>query len=300
MRLFVCQGCGQPLHFENATCGSCGRRVGYLPRLTRMTRARAGRWRVSRAGRSGQELPVLRQCGIRELQLADRGATAAQSFCIACRHNRIIPDLAAATIWCCGAGSRSAKRRLFYSLLRLQLPLVTWVEDPAGLAFDFLAPTHQPVMTGHLNGAITINLAEADDSERERQRGAMGEPYRTLLGHFRHEIAHYYWDLLANNEALDRGISRGVRRRARGLRRGAAPASCGGSACGLVAALRLGLCERASVGGFRRDLGALLPHRRYARDRARLRRLDAAAGGERRGLGKPGRFRSLSAQPSIS
>jgi hypothetical protein len=58
-------------------------------------------------------------------------------------------------------------------------------------------------MTGHANGLITINLAEADDSERERQRRQMGEPYRTLLGHFRHEIAHYYWDrLVANTPAI--------------------------------------------------------------------------------------------------
>ena len=54
-------------------------------------------------------------------------------------------------------------------------------------------------MTGHDNGLITINLAEADDSERERMRRQMGEPYRTLLGHFRHEIAHYYWDRLVRD-----------------------------------------------------------------------------------------------------
>jgi hypothetical protein len=59
-------------------------------------------------------------------------------------------------------------------------------------------------MTGHANGLITINLAEADDPERERQRQNMGEPYRTLLGHFRHEIAHYYWDkLVADTPILD-------------------------------------------------------------------------------------------------
>jgi hypothetical protein len=43
---------------------------------------------------------------------------------------------------------------------------------------------------------ITVNLAEADDAERERRRLAMHEPYRTLLGHFRHEAGHYYWDRL--------------------------------------------------------------------------------------------------------
>jgi hypothetical protein len=93
-----------------------------------------------------------------------------------------------------------AKHRLFYTLLKLRLPLVSKNEDPDGLAFDFLAsaaPANAPpVMTGHAHGLITINLAEADDAERERQRHEMGEPYRTLLGHFRHEIAHYYWSRL--------------------------------------------------------------------------------------------------------
>ncbi|MGD9923224.1 MAG: putative zinc-binding metallopeptidase [Pseudorhodoplanes sp.] len=200
MRLFVCQGCGQPLYFENVVCGSCSRKVGYLPRLTRMTaldpvntgwRALADTERQYGFCANAQ----FESCNW--LVAADSG----QSFCVACRHNRTIPDLSAGNNLVLWRRLETAKRRLFYSLLRLQLPLVTWVQDPAGLAFDFLATTYQPVVTGHLNGAITINLAEADDSERERQRGAMGEPYRTLLGHFRHEIAHYYWDLLANNES---------------------------------------------------------------------------------------------------
>jgi hypothetical protein len=77
------------------------------------------------------------------------------------------------------------------------------------LAFDFLSsgPTPSaapPVLTGHADGLITLNLAEADDAERERQRHQMGEPYRTLLGHFRHEIAHYYWSrLIARSDRLD-------------------------------------------------------------------------------------------------
>ena len=117
-----------------------------------------------------------------------------------------------------------AKHRLFYTLLRLRLPLTTRPEDPEGLAFDFLADTTDgpqgsaPVMTGHSNGLITLNLAEADDAERERRRRQMGEPYRTLLGHFRHEIAHYYWDRLVAQLAEARGISPNLRRRAAGLR----------------------------------------------------------------------------------
>jgi hypothetical protein len=199
MRLFMCQGCGQPLHFESATCASCGKRVGYLPRLARMTALEP----------MGDDFRALADPD-RAYRLCDNArydscnwlvpADSGQHFCLACRHNRTIPDLSVGNNLVLWRRIEVAKHRLFYSLLRLQLPHVTKLEDPAGLAFDFLAPTHEPVMTGHLNGTITINLAEADDSERERQRSVMAEPYRTLLGHFRHEIAHYYWDLLANND----------------------------------------------------------------------------------------------------
>jgi hypothetical protein len=159
-------------------------------------------FRRRRLPRAGDPDRTYRFCANAEFEscnwlvLADNG----HAFCIACRHNRTIPDLSAGNNLVLWRRLEIAKHRLFYSLLRLQLPLVTKRQAPAGFAFDFLAPTDQPVMTGHLNGDITINLVEADDSERERQRGALGEPYRTLLGHFRHEIAHYYWDLLVNND----------------------------------------------------------------------------------------------------
>jgi hypothetical protein len=127
-------------------------------------------------------------------------ADSGERFCLACRHNRTVPDLTDdrnVVLW---RRIETAKRRLFYSLLHLKLPLATKSQSKTGLAFDFLAPTHRPVMTGNLDGVITINLAEADDAEREKQRGAMDEPYRTLLGHFRHEIAHYYSDRLVRDE----------------------------------------------------------------------------------------------------
>jgi hypothetical protein len=96
-----------------------------------------------------------------------------------------------------------AKHRLFYTLLRWKLPLKTRSEDPThGLIFNFLADdlaAKKKVMTGHDDGLITIALTEADDIERERRRLAMGEPYRTLLGHFRHEVGHYFWDVLVRD-----------------------------------------------------------------------------------------------------
>ena len=111
--------------------------------------------------------------------------------------------------WC---ALETAKRRLIYSLMALELPLVSKNDDPQnGLAFEFLAdpdpsiPNAPKVLTGHNNGVITVNIAEADDAEREKRRVSMHEPYRTLLGHFRHEVGHYYWDrLIRDTKQLER------------------------------------------------------------------------------------------------
>ncbi|MFO1389103.1 putative zinc-binding metallopeptidase [Cellvibrio sp.] len=99
----------------------------------------------------------------------------------------------------------SEKRRLIYSLLSLSLPLTPQSEDAPELAFDFLAESTStdvevnPVLTGHANGLITLNINEADSAYREKMREQMAEPYRTLLGHFRHESGHYYWDVLVRD-----------------------------------------------------------------------------------------------------
>jgi hypothetical protein len=124
-------------------------------------------------------------------------------LCRACRLNRTIPDLANQAqpdngyLW---GLIELAKRRLVSSLILLQLPVASRIsEDPErGLMFDFLrSPANGPhILTGHDTGLITLNLDEADDAKREAARKAMGEPYRTLLGHFRHEVGHYYWDRL--------------------------------------------------------------------------------------------------------
>ncbi len=90
-----------------------------------------------------------------------------------------------------------AKRRLLYTLFVLGLPVEPVKEDDPGLAFSFMADQpDEPVTTGHADGLVTINISEADDAYRERMREEMGEAYRTLLGHVRHEVGHYYWDRL--------------------------------------------------------------------------------------------------------
>jgi hypothetical protein len=200
VKLFKCQSCGQVVYFENTKCEACGHPLGYLPEAMTVTALEP---------QGDAFLPLaapktpVRLCdnaghaACNWLVTADSVAT----LCFACRHNRTIPDLSIAPNLERWQRMEAAKHHLFYSLLRLGLPLANRIDDPEhGLAFDFLADspeqTGPKVMTGHDNGLITIALVEADNAERERRRTQMHEPYRSLLGHFRHEVGHYFWDVL--------------------------------------------------------------------------------------------------------
>jgi hypothetical protein len=131
-------------------------------------------------------------------------ADEAGDFCRSCRLNRIIPDLSSNRNRIAWFRLEVAKRRMLYTLLGLGLPVAPKDGDGrSGLAFEFLEDSSdgdaKRVFTGHDNGLITINIAEADDVHRERERALQKEPYRTVLGHFRHEIGHYFWDILISN-----------------------------------------------------------------------------------------------------
>jgi len=119
-------------------------------------------------------------------------------LCVSCRQTRVLPDLSIPANRDRWLRIEAAKRRLFYTLARLGLASHTLPGgERDGPVYEFLADLPgQRVMTGHLHGVITLNVSEADDAERTRLRVAMHEPYRTLLGHLRHESGHYYWDRL--------------------------------------------------------------------------------------------------------
>jgi len=129
----------------------------------------------------------------------------ASPYCRSCRLTRVIPDLTDPHNRERWQRVELAKRRMLVTLFELELPVIGRDENAAtGLAFEFRADSpggEGAVMTGHDDGVITLNVAEADDDERERRRLQLHEPYRTLLGHFRHEIGHYYWDVLVRDSA---------------------------------------------------------------------------------------------------
>ncbi|NMA97667.1 MAG: hypothetical protein GX970_06085 [Phyllobacteriaceae bacterium] len=200
MKLFSCDHCGNTIYFENAVCERCGHALGYVPEHNALVSLEPSE--------SSFRSPALNQF-YRYCANSAEGAcnwlvpaTSDDLYCAGCRHNETIPPLGDATNLIHWQTIERAKKRLFYSLLRLELPLETRIENPAhGLAFRFLVDApDKTVMTGHEDGIITIALAEADDAERERRKVNMGEPYRTLLGHFRHEIGHHYWDLLVDGQ----------------------------------------------------------------------------------------------------
>ena len=201
-RSYTCQ-CGKPVFFRNSACLSCGAQLGYDPELTTLIALEEGAPPDSlvRHGDTGGKL--YQRCANFDTAagcnwLVPHGSP--EPLCRACCVNRTIPDQSDPQNQLLWGRIELAKRRMMSQLLDLGLPALSKEkEDPEhGLAFDFLRalPGEPPVMTGHASGVVTLNVEEADDSVREKVRAAMHEPYRTLLGHLRHEVGHYYWDRL--------------------------------------------------------------------------------------------------------
>lgn len=215
MKLFYCD-CPKknPLFFDSVVCNVCGRLVGYCPDESLVQAfdpaAEEGLWINT------QSQQVWRQCqNYSQHQVCNWMVSAEDPnvFCRACRLNDVIPDLSQPINVEYWRKIEQAKRHALYTVLILQLPLSSKHDDPeTGLLFRFMTDSEPiseftepldgfaPVFTGHDDGEITINLAEADDVARTRTRIKLGEAYRTLLGHFRHEIGHYYWFRLIENE----------------------------------------------------------------------------------------------------
>ena len=193
MRDFICPNCGQHLAFENSVCLSCGRPLGFsLDDMALLV--------IASGDESGQagfvDADKYQLCA--NMHLAECNWLVEKApihkLCKSCSLTRTRPNDADTKALAAFADAEKAKRRLIAELHELKLPVVGRDEDPEyGLAFDLLSSEQQKVFTGHKNGVITLDLAEGDDVHREQLRIAMDEPYRTVLGHFRHEIGHYYF-----------------------------------------------------------------------------------------------------------
>jgi len=202
-RLDVCE-CGNPLYSHNTKCVACGASVGFDPISQKVAsfnkNSNTGHWQTTVTELSKQDF---RPCSQRATACNCNwmlDASLSGERCLSCQMTQIIPQLDVpgnAELW---AKAEVVKRRILAQLLRLGLPVTSKAASPSGLEFRFMASIpNEVVLTGHEDGVITLNINEADDAEREAMREMMGEKYRTLAGHIRHELGHYYWELLSRD-----------------------------------------------------------------------------------------------------
>jgi hypothetical protein len=201
VKAFHCESCGSLVFFENVRCCTCGHTLGYLPSLGELAAIELAEDGTCRAVTSNQTEQYYHFCANGDRYEVCNWMVSVDDpnpFCVSCRLNTMIPDLSQPGNFEQWHQLEMAKRRVVYTIMRLGLPMEGTQNRPP-LRFSFvgnLLNGGPHPLTGHLNGLIVINIAEADDAERERRRVRFHEPYRTLLGHLRHEVAHYYWDRL--------------------------------------------------------------------------------------------------------
>ena len=216
MRNFTC-ACGSTVYFENTSCLNCGRSLGFVPEAGLLTSFEQAPGLTEAPGAMGREKVALHpRLSRRSYQHCRKqvesdtcnwmiSSEQPAGYCLSCKLNETIPNLddpRRVQLW---YEVEKAKRRTLFTLLALSLPICSKAEDPKGLSFKILSDrrldanlhaTDERASTGHQDGTITISLAEADSSLREKMRERLNEGYRTLLGHVRHEIGHYYWFVL--------------------------------------------------------------------------------------------------------
>jgi hypothetical protein len=207
MKTFYCTVCKHRVFFDNVKCKNCSATLAYFPDLKTMSALEPSgdgtyitRGMSATLGLKSELQYRLCQNAIdHEICSWAVPVSADQPFCRACRLNVTIPDLSDPKAKDAWHRLERAKRWLLANLFSLDLPVPTHPPDAESgdMRFSFLADTKtEKVFTGQSDGLITINIAEADDPFREKIRQQLGETYRTVLGHFRHEIGHYYWDKL--------------------------------------------------------------------------------------------------------
>lgn len=203
MKLFACGNCNNTVYFENHTCLKCSYPLGFDPKTLSVVTLKASSETPNEFVDVKNKKSYYRYCQNVQYGVCNWLVPAEQegALCKACELTSTIPAIYIPENLKNWQLIEIAKRRLVYSLIRLNLPLESKSVDPVGgLTFQFLAESVPgEVVTGHENGVITLNIKEANEVERTRHKLDLGENYRTVLGHLRHEIGHYYWDRLIMN-----------------------------------------------------------------------------------------------------
>jgi hypothetical protein len=179
VRAFACDNCGLLAPFESTSCVRCEARLGFA-------------WPERELRTFTEEVPP--RCMNAALIDCNWIPEADGELCFSCARTRTRPQDGDTDGIAQLAEAELAKRQLLFDLAELGLPI------DERLRFDLLSSAYEPVTTGHADGLITLDLAEADDAHRARAKKELGEPYRTLLGHFRHEVGHFYFTVLTEND----------------------------------------------------------------------------------------------------
>lgn len=197
MRNYSCSNCGNTVYFENVECVRCGSALGFDASSLAMLALEPGPETGIFRRIDGATPDLFRYCANAEFGVCNwlTAHDDPNHRCRACDLNRLIPNLSEAGSLLAWRHMERAKKRLVYSLLRFNLPFGDGASSKGPLTFDFV----RNALTGHLDGVVTIDVTEADAVERERQRQHFDEPYRSLLGHLRHESGHYYWMVLVED-----------------------------------------------------------------------------------------------------
>lgn len=196
MKKFLCRVCGAALYFENSLCIHCGTALGYSRQEHAIVPVNSDGAYFDECGTAWYRCANLHLSGCTWL------APVKGDECFSCSLTRTRPNDHDAKGLAQFLEAERAKRHLIAELDALNLPIVTRAEDPHhGLAFDLLSSVNDNVVIGHNNGVITIDVAETEDAHREEVRAKLGEPYRTMLGHFRHEVGHYFEGALVFSDA---------------------------------------------------------------------------------------------------
>lgn len=217
MRNFSCN-CGATVYFENNQCVACNSELGWCPACDTLRSITTDANGLYHCGEPSCGEPLLKCHNYAVEQVCNRcvlvkPTSSDRVFCDCCKFNDTIPDLSIAENRENWRRIEAAKRRVFYTLNLLGLPYGSAAEGfPVPLSFDFKGDVErkqalwfnmneeEQVYTGHNEGKVTINIREVDDVEREKARVSFGEAHRTVIGHFRHEMGHYFWDVLVKNQ----------------------------------------------------------------------------------------------------